>query len=290
MNPPKFNFIPRTQKEEHVANIFSNPANYKLDKVLGEGGFGKVYLAIDKNGDKYAVKIMPLNMPETEKELIFREANITRGLHLKNVIKNYGIFAIPIKGVIHTAIVSEYYPGQLLDHYIRHCTDLLSERSMMILMLQVMSGIYELHNDKIAHMDIKDNNIIVSGKNIKILDLGLACRADIPEFSKCHLGGTPPYMAPEIFLGNLSDPYKADIWSFGVIFYYLVYDFFPFPFSNRGGATDSQIMGAQKKGTSYPILPNFEPVIDIIKYCLVYDYRSRPSAFKVLQYINKKFI
>lgn len=292
----KYNFLGApTEKEREVEKIFLNPANYKLETKLGQGAFGTVYLAVDKDGNEYAVKLFPVVSVNSQKyKVLYKEAYLTRSLDLKWTIKNYGLYYIKHEGKTYLGIVSDYYPGKKLEAYLRHCTDLLSERSLLFLMYQVMVAIKELHSHKIVHMDIKADNIIVSGKGIKLLDLGLACRFDnspISQFNDCnYVKGPIPYISPEVWKANFSDLYEQDIWSYGVTFYYLLYRKLPFIVNTRNPMiVKTEMLEQQLKGPDYPAITNMKPVIFIIKKCLIYDYKDRFNSWQILTMLNREF-
>lgn len=290
---PKYYFLgPKTPEEEYVSDIFKNPENYKFVKFLSKGGFGSVYLVTDKNDKKYAVKLFSsTNVTGAEYDQLIKEANLTRGVDLKNVVKVYGLFPIVKDNKNYLGIVEEYYVGKDLDYYTRHTDDLLSRRSMLILMYQVMNGIRELHENGIVHMDIKGKNIIVSGPTVKIVDLGISCKlgsGPLADLDKCKgIRGTTPYIAPEIFLKNYTDLKKADIWSFGITFYELIYGEFPYVPKSKNSTQD--MINSQKTPPKYPEIRNFAGPINVVKYCLNYNPSDRPTSTQVLEFIYKEF-
>ena len=294
----KYRFLgPQNQEEDRVTEIFSNPKNYKLTELLGQGSYGKVYLGITNQGEKFAVKVTSITgLTNREYELILKEAILTRGLDLKRTVKTYGMVPIIIKGQNYLGLVQEYFPGKKLDKYLRHAADELSDRGMLTLMIQTMIAINELHRNKIVHMDIKGDNIIVSGLVVKIIDLGLACRLDgseVAKLDKCNtVRGASYYIAPEIYARKFDYLYAADIWSYGVTFYQLIYDIYPFE-PNEGyrtiGEAEDEIKRLQKLPITYPIVAKFKPCIDVLKYCLQYDYKTRPSSTQVIEYIKQQF-
>lgn len=287
----------QTPEEERVSDIFENPENYTIGKVLGKGAFGTVYLATDTAGKKYAIKVIPLKEATRPKvyKSILKEAIITRGLELKHTVKTYGMFPLDIKGQSYIGLVQEYFIGKKLELFQAHARDNLSERELLVLMLQTMVAIEELHVNKIVHMDIKGDNIIVSGKYVKLIDLGLACRLDNSEIARLDLcrdvRGAIFFIPPEIYAGKYDNLYAADIWNFGVMFYELIYGELPFnPKADTAREAEAKIILLQKQGARYPIIPKFKPCIDVVKYCLNYDYKQRPSSNEVIQYINKQFL
>ncbi len=82
-----------------------------------------------------------------------------------------------------------------------------------------------MHSKKIAHRDLKPENILINlDCEIKIIDLGLAM---IGDHSEMKIAGTPFYMCPELVHRKNYDPFKADIWAFGILLYWITLGYFP---------------------------------------------------------------
>jgi serine/threonine-protein kinase len=192
---------------------------YKLVRVIGEGGMGRVYEAMDPIiGRRVAVKTIALNFatdPETRARF-FREAQAAGQLSHPNLITIHDIGEhedMPY-------IVMEYLEGMDLSRAIQQ-HQLSFDRKMQI-MVDVCEGLAFAHAHEIVHRDIKPANIFVTTQGrVKILDFGLArgSMSDVTRTGK--LVGTPNYMAPEQIRGDDID-HRADIFSTGVVFYELL--------------------------------------------------------------------
>lgn len=221
---------------------------------LGEGSFGKIYriYSIDNPQESYAIKLFPLReLDEVRFEAIQHEASITDEFIIPYVVTYYGCGPIynfiPDNSVpIHNkhkmsneyyGILMEYIPGQNLEE-IREShdnnLDFFDECFILELMRQTLIGLIGLHSLGLAHRDIKAENIMFDGHNIKIVDLGLSCRcsgSEHQDYSCRDRKGTPLYMPPEAFLQKeigLSSIQASDIWAFGVTFFYLIYAVYPY--------------------------------------------------------------
>ncbi|KRX03079.1 Protein kinase-like domain [Pseudocohnilembus persalinus] len=89
--------------------------------------------------------------------------------------------------------------------------------------VDILNGLIELHRNNILHRDLKPNNILVKNGVFKISDFGVSTISKMAQ-TKC---GTQKYMAPEVLKGKTYG-FKSDLWSFGVIFYYLLFQEYPF--------------------------------------------------------------
>jgi len=192
---------------------------YQLVRVIGEGGMGRVYEAMDPIiGRRVAVKTIALNFatdPETRARF-FREAQAAGQLSHPNLITIHDIGEQ--KDMPY--IVMEYLEGMDLSRAIQQ-QQLSYDRKMQI-MVDVCEGLAFAHAHEIVHRDIKPANIFLTNQGrVKILDFGLArgSMSDVTRTGK--LVGTPNYMAPEQIRGDDID-HRADIFSTGVVFYELL--------------------------------------------------------------------
>jgi serine/threonine protein kinase len=192
---------------------------YTLIRVIGEGGMGRVYEAMDPIiGRRVAIKTISLNVVADAEmhSRFFREAQAAGRLSHPNLITIHDIGeadGVPF-------IVMEYLEGMDLSRAIRY--ERLSYDTKMQIMVDVCEGLAFAHGHDIIHRDIKPANIFMTSRGrVKILDFGLARGAvsDVTRTGK--LLGTPNYMSPEQIRGDNVD-HRADIFSTGVVFYELL--------------------------------------------------------------------
>ena len=192
---------------------------YKLVRVIGEGGMGRVYEAMDPViGRRVAVKTISLNVvadAETRARF-FREAQAAGQLSHPNLITIHDIG----ESEDTPYIVMEYLEGMDLSRAIQK--ERLSFDRKMQIMVDVCEGLAFAHVHDIVHRDIKPANIFLTNQGrVKILDFGLA-RGSLSDVTRTgKLVGTPNYMAPEQIRGDDID-HRADIFSTGVVFYELL--------------------------------------------------------------------
>ena len=210
-------------KEEEII------CNFLIKEKLGEGAFGSVRLGINKQtGEKVAIKILEKSkITKYEDKLrIEREINILKKLRHPNIVHLYSI----IETEKQILLITEYIKGQELFQYIL-LKKRLSEEEACFYFSQIVSGIEYLHKLKIAHRDIKSENIIIeqNTKLIKIIDFGLSnTYGDKDEEMLRSSCGSPLYAAPEMVKGDIYKGSTVDIWSMGVVLYYMICGCFPF--------------------------------------------------------------
>lgn len=221
-------FIEKLKFKMGIRNISDY---YELYDELGKGQFGSVRLAKNrKTSENVAVKIIKKTyIKSKEIQMIKWELDIMRFLkHTTNpyVVKTYDIF----EGKSSYYIVLEYLEGGNLSNFLVDLGAVIKESYAKELMLQVCQGVKYLHQFGIMHRDLKPENLMLTKKcshpKIKIMDFGLS--KVVSFYDKTNEGfGSLCYLAPEILVKQGYD-HKVDIWSLGVILYYLLCGFLPF--------------------------------------------------------------
>jgi len=197
---------------------------YQITRLIGEGGMGAVYEAIQLRLNKrVAVKVMARELAFNREAFarFHREAEITSHLghpHLVNVID----FGMADSGEPY--MVMEYLDGEDLDHRIRVAGRLPLETAVHITK-QVASALAAAHAQDVVHRDLKPANIFllrVPGESdfVKVLDFGISkmktARTRLTR--KLAVMGTPNYMSPEQAMGRVDEiDHRADQWSLACI-------------------------------------------------------------------------
>ncbi|KAM7103035.1 death-associated protein kinase 2 isoform 2-T3 [Ciconia maguari] len=213
-------------KQQKVEDI------YEIGEELGSGQFAIVKKCRDKStGVEYAAKFIKKRQSRASRrgvrrEEIEREVTILQQILHANIIKLHDIYENKTDVVLILELVSG---GELFDFLAQK--ESLSEEEATRFIKQILDGVNYLHSKKIAHFDLKPENIMLLDKNIpiphiKLIDFGLAHKIeDGVEFK--NIFGTPEFVAPEIVnyepLGL-----AADMWSIGVITYILLSGASPF--------------------------------------------------------------
>ena len=224
---------------------------YSFEKVLGKGNYGVVRMASLKSdpSSKFAIKIIEKERLKNKFFLLEREVSILLKLDHPNIIA----FIETYQDFKYFYLVMEYCSGgELLDRIVKNKH--LKEDECCEIMRKLFQAVTYIHNKKIAHRDLKPENILFSDESpdaeLKIIDFGLSNTMHLAsETKKIDSGtisfhtkvGTPLYLAPEVLKGAYS--LKCDIWSLGVIMYFLLSGKLPF-LSNNEASLFSKI----KKG------------------------------------------
>jgi predicted Ser/Thr protein kinase len=203
---------------------------YRVERVLGEGGMGIVYLAEDTRlGRLIALKAIASRFAADplRRERLRREARAAAALSHPGIAT---IFALEeIDGSLY--IASEYVPGETLRDELQRGP--LPTGSAVATAIAIARALAAAHDAGIVHRDLKPENVIrTPGGEVKILDFGLArFRAGEPEGPALTgdgtILGTPAYMSPEQLRGGAVDQ-RSDLFALGVVLYELVSGVHPF--------------------------------------------------------------
>ncbi len=190
---------------------------YRLEKELGRGGMGVVYMAYDTQLERrIALKFLGGLLEQSPEfhERFLREAKAAAKLNHPNIISIFDIGGT--KGRIYIAM--EYVEGGSLHRYLQ-AKGKLSPRETISIFTQVCSALMAIHDAQIVHRDIKPENILIAkGGLVKLTDFGLAKIGDSRVTRTGAVMGTPCYMAPEQVLGKETDP-RTDIYATGLVMY-----------------------------------------------------------------------
>jgi serine/threonine protein kinase len=198
---------------------------YRARKWLGEGGFGRVYLAEDTRLNReVAVKVVPVRATETGSSSPSRrrgdsEAKILAKLDHPRIIP---VYDVGLDETLGYCTVAKYVRGVTLAA--RKQQIQFSAREAAALVIEICDGLQHAHQMRVFHRDLKPSNILLDEFGWPhIADFGLAIHEQDQAEHRGEVSGSPSYMAPEQFLGNahLMDG-RADIWSVGVILYELL--------------------------------------------------------------------
>ena len=249
--------------------------DFVIKETLGKGAFGVVKLAINtQTGEKVAIKIINETKIAKEQKLNFlREIEILKNINHPNIIRLY----CHISKQKQLYLITEYIKGIELFQYIS-LKKKIEESEACIYFQQIICGLEYLHKMGISHRDIKSENILVDHhlKEIKIIDFGLSNKYSDKSELLSTLCGSPLYAAPEVLTGKGYKPRPVDIWSAGIVLYFMLSGKLPFQadtdeelYKKIIDAKITNIKGISKEGN------------DLVKQILNPNPRKRISILKI---------
>lgn len=269
-----------------VERIIEN--KYKLEKLIGKGGMGAVYQAIDlRLSRKVAIKVLHGSMFGNKDSIrrFEKEAKIIARLNHPNIIAIYDYGKLATDGAY---LVMELIKGISLKHKLQQ-EKCLAPKLVAQIFNQIFEAIKVAHSKGIIHRDLKPDNILIADHNnqiiIKILDFGIAKLNSIDPTEANSLTapgtiiGTFGYMPPEQFSAEPVDE-RSDIFSLGVIIVECLTGSKPFL-----GKTVYELMGNMLKHPFHlPITSPETRLLDLlIQQCLAKEPKNRFSSVAELQ-------
>ena len=271
---------------------------YSIEKKLGRGAFGEVYLA----KSVYDRKEVAIKLFKTEKSA-FQEAQTLQSLsspYIVKMIKFYG-FDISYANRVF-AVVMEYCAHGDLGNYLSSCRPKKEQR--LIWYVELAAGLKYIHQKGITHCDIKPGNILITDRfHLKLGDVGIAKAAydlgansskEYRSFEHYYINEyarTKPYMAPEVY--DRQYKHTSDVFSLGLVFVMIAETPNPLlPVINCKSKSGPQWLGEflHVNGTvrsdpihllampfKYPSRSEMYLFNDMVKY----DHKKRPTASEV---------
>jgi len=205
-------------------------SRYSIEKEIGRGAFGTVYLARDNLLRRdVALKVMtvPDGLSEEERQhfidRFYREARAAAGLSHPSIVIIHDISKARDKYFISMELLEGEPLARVMEE------QQLSTSRVLRLADRILAGLEYAHSRDVIHRDIKPDNIFVlDGDGVKIVDFGLArVQASTTITKTGAVMGSPGYIAPEVIDGLQADK-RTDVFSFGVLFYEMLTGVRPF--------------------------------------------------------------
>ncbi|MBM3906751.1 MAG: serine/threonine protein kinase [Gemmatimonadetes bacterium] len=247
---------------------------YSLDRELGRGGMGIVYLARDVQLDRHvAIKVLPpeRGLDGDVRDRFLREARLAAKLSHPNIV--------PIHAVDEAAqfvfYVMAYVDGETLAERVRTRGPMAAAEATKVLR-EVAWALGHAHAQGVVHRDVKPENILLergTGRAL-VTDFGIAAAAGTEDAGA--VAGTPEYMSPEQALGHAADA-RSDIYELGATAFFVCTGRPPFTGAGAVDVLAKQVAAPTPAltvpGTSIP-----RGLAHLIEKCLVKEPAGRPQS------------
>ncbi len=270
---------------------------YRLERLLGRGGMGEVWAAMDELlMGPVALKFLDARLPsgDAQKRLL-KEASLASRVRHQNVVNVHGFFVLADGRPVMSMDALE---GETLRRKLDRGEAVPLEVAASIL-LPVVSAVGTAHAKGVIHRDLKPENVFltpaVGGElYVRVLDFGIAklMRAasaeGAPGVTRTEaIRGTPFYMSPEQAWGEVVD-HRTDIWSFGVVMFELLAGARPIE-----GASFAEVVERLRSGLLYPLrsfVPDLpEDVLALVDRMLQRDADARPQDLREVADVLRRY-
>jgi serine/threonine protein kinase len=212
---------------------------YEVKELLGEGGVGRVFAAVDKVERRdVALKVLRADLAKdpVQVDRFVREARLLMELRHPHLVQ--GLRVAKEGETIFFAM--EKLPGRSLQDALAD-DGRLDEETALQVVVDVAGALGELHKRGLVHRDVKPGNVLWSEERGAVLiDLGFAVPRDAGQGDADTTAGTVHYIAPEQARGSRSLDVRADIYALGATLYHLVTGSLPFE-----GADNDEVLAKQ---------------------------------------------
>jgi len=214
-----------------------NIPDYELEKELGRGGMGAVYLARHKRTrEPVAVKVMlpKVAVDEQARDKFMREIEVMSALRHENIVEFYDQGSAG--GVFY--LLMEFCPGGSTDKLMERRGGKLKLSEAGPIMLQALAGLAYAHSEGYVHRDLKPQNILLTGREgswtAKVADMGLSKSFEEAGLSGHTItgqyAGTGPFMPHEQVINFKYTKPVTDVWAMGATLYNMLTGQFPYAF------------------------------------------------------------
>ncbi|KAM5213780.1 serine/threonine-protein kinase 10 isoform 2-T2 [Hipposideros larvatus] len=207
----------KSREYEHVRRDVDPNEVWEIVGELGDGAFGKVYKAKNKeSGDLAAAKVIETKSEEELEDYII-EIEILATCDHPYIVKLLGAYYYDGK----LWIMIEFCPGGAVDAIMLELDRGLTEPQIQVVCRQMLEALDFLHSKRIIHRDLKAGNVLMTLEgDIRLADFGVSAKNLKTLQKRDSFIGTPYWMAPEVVMcETMKDTpydYKADIWSLGI--------------------------------------------------------------------------
>jgi len=232
------------------------PKGFSLIKVLGQGGMGVVFEALDLALQRpVALKKLRPEIADNprERHRFLKEARTVAALKHPNIVEIHAIHEDE-QGLF---LVFERVPGESLHE--RLGRGAMNPAEAASFLRQIASALDYAHSQGVVHQDLKPGNVMIHGGLAKVMDFGIARRVkeSLSTMSKIEISGTPAYMSPEQEQGVVTP--SADVFALGVCAYESLTGVLPYP--TGGLMLKAQKMYRKPSETTASLKPGVDAAI-----------------------------
>jgi type II secretory pathway pseudopilin PulG len=252
------------------------------EEFLGGGGFGSVTRGVYRGQDVAVKKLLLQAMPEEIITEFEREVSLMKSLHHPNIIQFVGASNVQN----NLAIVIEYAPLGSLASAMKK--QKLSHALKITMLIETAKALQFLHSNGIVHRDIKPQNILVfsleprSSVHVKLTDFGTARFIPDASTNVTRNIGTCGYMAPESLGKNPKISKSADVYSFAILMWEVMFERVPFEALNWQSEIEEHVLSGDR--LPFPASSHAHPeLVKLIEDCWQQDPLDRPTITAVAQ-------
>ncbi|KFV11494.1 STE20-like serine/threonine-protein kinase [Tauraco erythrolophus] len=273
----------KKKQYEHVKRDLNPEEFWEIIGELGDGAFGKVFKAQNKETKVLAAAKVIDTKSEEELEDYMVEIDILASCDHPNIVKLLDAFYYEN----NLWILIEFCAGGAVDAVMLELERPLTEPQIKVVCRQTLEALNYLHENKIIHRDLKAGNILFTlDGDIKLADFGVSAKNTRTIQRRDSFIGTPYWMAPEVVMCETSKDrpydYKADIWSLGITLIEMAqiepphHELNPMRVLLKIAKSDPPALAQPSKWSS-----DFK---DFLKKCLEKNVDARWSATQLLQH------
>ena len=268
-----------------ISTVPAKVGPYTLLQSIARGASGEIYLG-STGTSHVAVKVMKIfdeDNEQEEEEVILREIRIAKEINHENVIKllyheknpwYYLVFELCENGDLDTFIHKNFKDKKIPEH---QCFKLIN---------QIVAGMKALREKNVVHRDLKLMNLLLD-KNytVKIADFGQSQMTEHSNQLLTTFAGTYMTMAPEMLEKDQKYTAKCDIWSLGVIFYYLLT--FTYPYNNK--SSFARVLSKEIENITFKDFDGntWVALVSLVKSMLMIDPEKRLTFEELFQRVDE---
>ncbi|KAE9125249.1 hypothetical protein PF010_g5701 [Phytophthora fragariae] len=222
---PTASSIPKVTFRKGEKSFLDFHQHYAITRHLGEGSYSTVkQVTHRKKGGFYACKIVDkLSLSDVDRAALSHEVRVLSSVSHVNIMRLYEVIEDDAKCYLVTELAEG---GDLFDRIVKQGK--FPEREAQKVTAALVEALHYCHTHSIIHRDVKPENVLLSGDDVKLCDFGFARQLNHQEEQASDSCGTPGYAAPEILDGR-SYGLEVDVFSLGVVTYIMLCGYPPFP-------------------------------------------------------------